>query len=126
MIKEKINLDANNQNLLTENIEQLREIANLKDNWDGEGGLSFGKGFIQEVIDLVSTMQLQPDIAPTGRGSIDFEYGSRKKGHKYLGLEIFEKDRRVLAYSKDETDRSTHEEIGMEDINSRVNEFSAI
>jgi hypothetical protein len=62
-------------------------------------------------------MQLQPDIGPTGRGSIDFEYGSRKNGHKYLDLEIYEKDRRVMVYSKDETGASTHEEIEMEDIN---------
>ena len=117
---------AKKPSVLTENIDQLREIANMEDNWNGEGGLSFGKDFIQELRDLVSIMQLQPDIAPTGRGSIDFEYGSRKKGHKYLGLEIFEKGRRVLVYSKDETGRSVHEEIGMEDINSRVNEFSAI
>lgn len=113
-------MDVNQPSIITENIEQLREIADLEENWDGEDGLAFGKDFIQELIDLVSTMQLQPDIGPTGRGSIDFEYGSRKKGHKYLDLEIYEKDRRVVVYSKDETGASTHEEIEMEDINALI------
>lgn len=56
-------------------------------------------------------------------GSVDFEYGSRKKGQKYLDLEIYEKDRRVAVYSKDETGESSHEEIEMEDINVRVQQF---
>ena len=116
-------MDVNKDSFLTENIDRLREIGELKENWDGEDGLPFGKDFLQEVIDLVSTMQIQPDIGPTGRGSIDFEYGSRKKGQKYLNLEIYEKGRRVVVYSKDETDNSFHEEIEMEDINVRVQQF---
>ena len=116
-------MDVDKASLLTENIDQLREIGELNENWDGEGGLAFGKEFIQELIDLISTMQVQPDIGPTGRGSVDFEYGSRKKGQKYLDIEIYEKDRRVTVYSKDETDESSHEEIGMEDINVQVQQF---
>ena len=72
-------------------IGQLREIEILPENWDGEDGMAFGAEFIQELVDLVSTMPLQPDLGPTGRGSVQFEYGSRKKGNKYLGIEIFEK-----------------------------------
>ena len=115
--------DVDKDSILTDNIDQLRDIGALPENWDEEGGLSFGADFIQEVIDLVSTMQVQPDLGPTGRGSIQFEYGSRKKGRKYLGIEIFEKNRKVNVYSKDETENSTHEEIEMEDINARVQQF---
>ena len=61
---------------LTENLRQLREIEQLKENWDGEGGLAFGCDFIREISDLVSTMQSQPDMGVTGCGSLDFEYGS--------------------------------------------------
>ena len=115
--------DINRQSFLSENIEQLREIELLQENWDGEGGLAFGKDFIQEVVDLVSTLQLQPDLDPTGRGSIQLEYGSRKAGKRYLGLEIYELDRIVKVYAKDEAGNRQHEEIGMEDINGRVQQF---
>ena len=115
--------DVDKPSLLTENIDQLRGAGEFKENWDGEGGLAFGGDFIQDLVDLVSTMRIQPDIGPTGRGSFDFEYGSRKKGRRYLDLEIYEKDRRVAAYSQDETGQSFHEEITMEDINSYVQQF---
>ena len=78
---------------------------------------------IQEIIDLISTMKLQPDIGPTGRGSIDLEYGSRKKGNKYLCLEIYEKDRSVHVYWKDVKSNSGHETIGMEDVNGYIQQF---
>ena len=115
--------DINKQSFLSENIEQLREIELLQEDWDGEGGLAFGKEFIQEVMDLVSTLQTQPDLGPTGRGSIQLEYGSRKAGKRYLGLEIFELNRIVKVYVKDEAGNRQHEEIRMEDINGRVQQF---
>ena len=68
-------------------------------------------------------MKNQPDIGPTGRGSIDFEYGSLRQGQKYLGLEIFEKDRSVHLFFKDKTGRTTEETIGMEDVNGRIQQF---
>ncbi|GEM_PF-451424 len=115
--------DINRPSILTDNIDQLREIGKLEENWDGEGGLPFGRKFIQDMIQLVSTMQNQPDLGPTGRGSIQFEYGSRRKGNRYLGLEIFEKDRLVTVYEKNELEERVHEEIEMEDINGRVQQF---
>ena len=108
---------------MADNILLLRDIEKLPDNWDGEEGLRFDHTFIQEVVDLISTLQVQPDLGPTGRGSIQLEYGSRKKNNKYLGIEIYEKDRKVEIYEKDESENRTHEEISMEDINARVQQF---
>ncbi len=108
---------------MIKNIEFLREVERYEDNWDGEGASSFGSDFIQEIIDLISTMRLQPDIGPTGRGSVDFEYGSRKSGNKYLCLEIYEKDRSVHVYWKDIMGNSGHDKIEMGDINGRIQQF---
>ena len=115
--------EVNKPNSVTENVELLREISTYPDNWDGEEGLSFETDFIQDVIDLISTMQLQPEIGPTGRGSIDFVYGSVKDGEKYLGLEIFQDDRHVHVVSKDKTGKISAEDIEMEDVNGRVKQF---
>ena len=115
--------DINKRNEMTDNVRYLYEISQYKENWDDEDGLPFDARFIREIIDLVSTMKTQPDIGPTGRGSIDFEYGSLRKGQKYLGLEIFEKDRSVHLFFKDKAGRTTEEIIGMEDVNGRIQQF---
>ena len=115
--------DVNKDSEMIENIKYLREAEVYEDNWDEEGASSFGSEFIQEIVDLVSTMKLQPDIGATGRGSIDFEYGSRKSGNKYLCLEIYEKDRSVHVYWKDVKGNTGHEIIGMEDVNGVVQQF---
>ena len=115
--------DVNIDSDMISNIAILRETADLKENWDGEGGLAFSKPFIQEVIDLISTMQNQPDIGVTGRGSLDFEYGSFVSGDKYLDIEIYEKDRVVRVLQVDSAGRQSEETIGMEDINGRVQQF---
>lgn len=115
--------NVNNLSDMTENIDFLQEIKNYGENWDGEGAKPFDAGFIQEITDLVSTLKLQPDIGPTGRGSIDFEYGSRKNGHKYLGIEIYESDRSVHTYWKDAAGNTGHEIMSMEDVNGRIQQF---
>ncbi|MBR1710941.1 MAG: DUF4065 domain-containing protein [Clostridia bacterium] len=115
--------DVNKDSRMMENIQFLREIENYEENWDGEDASSFDSKFIREIIDLISTMKLQPDIGPTGRGSIDFEYGSRKSGNKYLCLGIYEKDRAVHVYWKNIKGGSGHETIGMEDVNGRIQQF---
>ncbi len=115
--------DVNIDSKMMENIRQLREIAKFEENWDGEGGLAFGNDYIREVIDLVSTMQDQPDIGATGRGSLDFEYGSFISGDKYLDLEIYEDERRVHVFRIDNAGCESEDNIGMEDINSYVQQF---
>ena len=115
--------DINQNNDMTDNVRYLYEIAQYKENWDDEDGLPFDSQFIREVIDLISTMSSQPDIGPTGRGSIDFEYGSLRQGQKYLGLEIFEKDRSVHLFFKDKAGRTTEEIIEMKDVNRRIQQF---
>ena len=115
--------NINEENELTENIDLLREFSGYEADWDGEGGLPFSLDFIQEAIDLVSTMQKQPDIGATGRGSIDLEFGSVKAGQKYLDIEIYEKERRVHLFCKDKTGEITESDIVMEDVNGYVQQF---
>ena len=115
--------NVNSESDMIDNIEFLREIGKYEDNWDDEGASAFGSDFIQGIKDLVSAMTIQPDIGPTGRGSIDFEYGSRRNGQKYLCFEIYERDRSVHVYWKDESGIDGHEIIEMGDINGRVQQF---
>ena len=53
------------------------------------------------MIGVIALLPVQPDIGATGRGSVDFEYGSVKEGHKYFNIEIFQADLKVKVYQKD-------------------------
>ena len=114
---------VNAESKLTDNLRELREISQLGENWDEEGGLAYGNDFIKEVIDLVSTMKSQPDIGATGRGSLDFEFGSFVSGNKYMDLELYENGRKVHAFRIDSAGTESEDNIGMEDVNSYVQHF---
>jgi len=85
---------------LSDNIEELKRIAVLPPNWDNEGAPPFDASFIQALIGVIALLPVQPDIGATGRGSIDFEYGSVRGGHKYLNIEIFQADLKMKVYQK--------------------------
>lgn len=108
---------------MVENIEQLKEIGKYPSNWDGEGAVAFSDDFIQELIDLISILKIQPDVGATGRGSIDFEFGSIKPHQKYMDFEIFEDQRKVHMFKKDQLDKTIEKEIEMEDINGEIQQF---
>ncbi len=108
---------------LSDNINELKQIAALPPNWDNEGALPFDTDFIQELIGIITDLSVQPDIGATGRGSIDFEYGSVRAGHKYLNIEIFQADLKVKVYQKDIIGDSANYLISLSDIKGCVRSF---
>lgn len=72
-----------------ENMEKLKSFQALPDNWNDYGARSFDRNLIKKCIDLInsSTLRYQPDIFPTGRNSIQFEY--EKSDGSYLEIEIY-------------------------------------
>lgn len=79
-----LNLYLKKQN----NIEKLRSFLKLKENWNDYGAKPFNKQLIDKCIKLISSLKLnyQPDIFPTGIGTIQFEY--EKTDGNYLEIEI--------------------------------------
>ena len=109
---------------LSDNIGELKHIAVFPPNWDGEGALPFDADFIQELIGIIINLPVQPDIGAIGRGSIDFEYGSMRDGHKYLNIEICQTDRTVKVYQKDSTGDRANYLISLCDIRGCVRCFA--
>lgn len=73
-----------------DNVLKLRSFEFLEENWNGYGGLSIDKQLIQKCIQLLHSgqlLRLQPDIFPTGRGSVQFEY--EEHDGRYLEIEFF-------------------------------------
>ena len=70
-------------------IELINSFKKLKPNWDTYNGLEINTEIIHKSIILLWQINnLVPDIFPTGRGSIQFEF-ERKNGD-YLEFEIFQ------------------------------------
>lgn len=73
-----------------QNLTHLDQIATLKDNWNGYDAKAFSKELVEKCKDIISALELQPKIFPTGRQSIQFQY--ELEDRSYLEFEIFEKE----------------------------------
>lgn len=59
---------------LYESIDTLEKYRALKAGWNGKGSTPFDVELIDNAIDFVKQLDYQPEIFPTGRDSIQFEY----------------------------------------------------
>lgn len=83
---------------LKENLEILNSFLQLENNRNGEGAKNFSYGFIEFVSNIVSDLNVQPDIFPLENGNIVLEFGNVRS--KYLEFEIFP-NKKVNLYKKD-------------------------
>lgn len=71
-----------------ENKQQIKDISSLEDNWNGYGAKQFSNTIISSAEKIIDILTWQPEVFPTGRESIQFEY--EKDNGDYLELELFE------------------------------------
>lgn len=67
---------------------RLEEIAELQYDWNGYGAKEFSKTLIEKCKCIVRSLPVCPEIYPTGRQSVQFQYELKDKS--YLEFEIFE------------------------------------
>ena len=84
--------DIHNVNLLM-NLQTLNEMKKLENDWNGNGGIAFSSELIAIFTDIIRALEKQPQMAPTGRGSLQIQY--ELPDRSYLGFEIF-KDKVVM------------------------------
>ena len=89
-----------NEKNRVKNLDILQKISELEYNWDECGSDCFRPNLIKKVVRLIGNISIQPDIVPTGRNSIQFEYFFRDD--EYLEFEIFE-DRILALHMNGET-----------------------
>lgn len=70
---------------LYKNIETLGSYRELRAGWNGKGSTSFDGELIDSAIEFVAQLEYQPEIFPTGRDSIQFEYHTERG---YLEVEM--------------------------------------
>lgn len=55
------------------NKRKLESLKKIKENWNGYGGQVISHTLIAKVISILSELDYQPQIFPTGRGTIQIE-----------------------------------------------------
>src|SRR5699024_3614962 len=70
------------------NVNKVKSFLNLEQNWNDKDALPFTPDLVFKTIQLLLAMDKQPEIFPTSRESIQFEY--EKNNGDYLEFEIFQ------------------------------------
>jgi len=126
-IKDEIN---NLRKIYSENYQLKKKLNNINTvlsfkkfeaNWNANGAEPFSEEIIQKVFDFINSpnLKFQPNIFPTGRQSIQFEY--EKSNGNYLEIEIFED--KYSAYSEIDNKETEYESISINETIKLIDEF---
>lgn len=105
---------------LQRSYQKLSEIRCLTDNWNGNGAPKFSDELLAAAKKIVETLSRQPDIFPTARESIQFEYENDLGD--YLEFELFEGGRLKKFYCGHDGDTVT-EDISIDTMDEVVRRF---
>lgn len=86
-IKESVIQETEGYKELNSNLKKIWSFDKLEKNWDGYGAMPFSKELIFRVQAFLKKLPVQPEVFPTGRESIQLEYGHENGG--YLEFEIY-------------------------------------
>lgn len=96
-----INLSETNiQKLISKSasLQKLNNIQNLKENWNGYGADAIPDTVLSLCRNIVMVLDVQPDIYPTGRRTIQMEYEIEDRS--YLEFEVYENLIRIMRVPK--------------------------
>lgn len=79
-------------------LKKLRDIANLKDNWNQHQAKAFSSELIEKCNSILNELTIPPFITPTACNSIQFEWN--KENGDYLEFEIFEEKIEVFILTR--------------------------
>lgn len=105
--------------LKQENINKIQKMAEFEEDWNGTGGCIFSKTAISMFMEIIETVDKQPQIAPTGRNSILMQYELADKS--ILAFEVSEQ--RVEKVLVPQQDYSLADiEVFTENLSQKINE----
>ncbi|WP_144603640.1 hypothetical protein [Algoriphagus algorifonticola] len=103
---------------LRSNIQKLEGFKNLGFDWNGNKAEPFSEDLIEKAKSVLFTLNVQPEVFPTARKSIQFEY--EKENGDYLEFEIFEDSAKFLQVINE---IESSNKIDCSNIFYKVNEF---
>ena len=69
-----------------DNLEKLRVIGDLKDNWNQNGATAFSGKLITKVRNVLDKITVQPEIFPTALGTIQLEFDNSRRDHMEIEI----------------------------------------
>ena len=105
-----------------DNLRKLRNIRNLKDNWNGNGAAAFKDSIIDKVTELINALPIQPEVFPTALNTIQLEYDNSR--HDHMEIEIGDSDEAeifIVTYFGNEVEESIP--ATFESISERIMQF---
>jgi hypothetical protein len=107
---------------LQKNLQKLKEIEELKDNWNENGATKFSGKLIEKVKNVLYMLKEQPEIFPTAEGSIQLEY--EKKDGQYLEINVYENHTNIFSIDSNEQEKEFEvKEDEVEKIKKIVEDF---
>jgi PHD/YefM family antitoxin component YafN of YafNO toxin-antitoxin module len=109
-------------NVKSDNLKKLGVIAGLKDDWNGNGALSFSNSLINKVQMLLKELKIQPEVFPTALNTIQLEFDNSRRDH--MEIEIGESESAeifIVMYNGEEYFETIF--VTPEEINKKVAEF---
>lgn len=105
-----------------ENLKKLETIASLKDNWNGNDAKAFQESLITKVRNIITFLDIQPEVFPTACESLQLEYDKLDGSHMEIELtESNEAEIFVVDSMKGES--ITNIQASVEEINKAVSAF---
>lgn len=97
---------------------RINDFRSLAENWNGNGAMPFSEDLIKKAESIFWQLPFAPDVFPTGRNSIQFEY--EKTDGEYLEFEVFEDNIGVYQIKSDGSENDycikTNTEALMQDL----------
>lgn len=102
------------------NKRKLQLFKDFKSDWNGSGGQIFEEALIQKIENILSNLEYQPQVFPTGRGTIQIE--------KYIDernlIEIEISNNEIFAYQI-KNGYEEEKEISIDELNVLISELYA-
>ena len=104
----------------TKNLQLLEEYRSLENDWNGYDAPKLPNELIDRCITIIDTLEVQPDVFPTPRESIHFEY--EKDSGTYAEFELYkDKIDFFLEFEEGTIERTyTYQEIDWNDLISTI------
>lgn len=90
-----------------ENLNKIKKMEGFKNNWDGNNGNAFSRKSIRLFYQVIQTLEKQPEIAPTGKGSLFMQYELEDKS--LLAFDISPEKTEKVFVPKGEYDKADTE-----------------
>lgn len=105
---------------LRANREKLESFRKLKEGWNGYDGMKINESVIEKVMDILPDLEFQPQIFPTGRGSLQLE--KYIDDNNLIEIEVFEEEVSVYQVKGGE---EIEREVTLDEIREIITDFYA-